>query len=146
MAQMVLSGNFKVNKMKKTLVIILWFSVIYSITAQKYMAKRNIQFGTSLTYVRESDPINIYGLKQQDWNWTFNISTSITPRFQLGIENMLIYFAEYAEPKLKPANLFGIFGQYSFLTDKKTSFFLETSIHRGNYCSCDPFPYRKENL
>ncbi len=132
--------------MKKSLIFILSFSTICSIVAQNYMAKRNIQFGTSLTYIRETDPINIYGLRQQNLNWTFNIATSITPRIQLGVENMHIFFAELTEPKLVQANLFGIFGQYSILTDKKTRVFLETSLHRGNYCSCDPFPYRKNNL
>jgi hypothetical protein len=112
---------------------------------QKYLNPKNIQIGTSFFYFPTLDfeEKNIYNQFEQHFNWSVNISTSITPRLQIGLENMLILNSEFDKSNLVRSNVFGIFSQYSVFSDKKNNFFVELGAYRGNYCSCFPnFSYR----
>jgi hypothetical protein len=125
--------------MRKTTLLLTFFCLIQGLFAQKYMNKRNIQLGTSLTYIPGSkDDPNIYGNGEQHLNWSFNVTTSLTKRIQVGVENMMIFNSEINKPNLVRSNIFGGIVQYSLWSSKKENFFIEASIHEGNFCSCWP--------
>jgi hypothetical protein len=132
--------------MKKTMMFTLVFIQIFKLDAQSYLNKRNIQFGTSLTYTK-NDARTAYNVKEQQYMWSFNIATSVSKRVQVGVENIALFHTEYKEKNFVRSNMFGIFGQYVPIVSQKGNFYLELSTHYGNLCTCDPdMPYRKPEI
>ena len=110
-------------------------------------AERGI-LGTSLTYIpnQAERGAPVY----HELTWHKNIAVNITPSLYVGLSYLSLYtFGSSIRRNNDRANyfLFGSFVQYDFLPKNKSRFFLESSWHRGNYCTCGvEDPYKREGL
>ncbi len=122
-------------------------SLPFSIQAQqnRYFAK-NMIIGSSLTWIYEKSfdyPIQ-KGFNEYTWN--VNISVSMNKRLYLGLQLLNIYTSGTDIPS-ENFSIYGLFAQYNLLSRTDHRFFLESSINRGDYCTCGKYePYRMNDL
>jgi len=114
----------------------------------------NFTAGTSLTYVRD---VEIYGNTYtgapgeyiyNDFTWNINFATSLSKNVQLGVQ-VLNIFSSGTRVDNEYNKIYGMFVQYDFLhkTPYSVKMFIDMSINKGNYCTCDILdPYTKEGL
>jgi hypothetical protein len=102
--------------------------------------------GTSLTWIWTTTLVdgdfNIYS----EYTWNTNIAVSLSKRVYIGIQLLNIY-AQDKNKSFERFTIYGLFAQYNILRNTDHRFFIETSISRGNFCTCGDFlPRKKENL
>ena len=122
--------------------------VFFSFDAESQENKRanflnSFTAGTSLTYI-----INLDDSFYEEYTWNLNFAASISQRMNVGIQVLNIY-ANGSNIEKASYNIFGLFTQYDFFAKKRTknTLFVELSINKGDYCTCDNLdPYRKSNL
>jgi hypothetical protein len=133
--------------MKYLTLILAIVGACLQVNAQAYLNKKNIQFGTSATYIADQNEKNINGNSFQELTLALNIATSVHPKVQIGINYLHIYHTDNVSSKFNQSSIIGIFGQYSVWSRQNANIFVETSFNHGNYCTCDPnLPYTKNQL
>ena len=131
----------------RILFVLLFFLVALSVEAQqeRYFAK-NMIVGSSFTWIwkTSSDPAISY--KFNEYTWNINTAVSMTRRLYLGLQLLNIY-TQGSNQSLETFKIYGMFAQYNLLKQTDHRLFVETSLNRGNYCTCgDSEPYQKDNL
>lgn len=106
----------------------------------KYFAHAMI-FGTSLTYIWDSDERNNY---LHELSWNTNVGITFSKRVFTGIQLLNIYTWGTIEPK-ESYYIIGLFTQYNFLRGTNHRFFIEVSINRGDYDSYSENSPTREN-
>ncbi len=127
--------------------ILLIFLSVFSLglSAQKYFGDYMI-VGSSLTYIPQvtKDTYGTYwGYTEYTWNINWGIRFS--KRFFTGLQLLNIYSSEVYTKK-QSYHIYGLFTQFDFLPDKKSRFFAEFSVNRGDYSVSSGMPTRKRNL
>jgi hypothetical protein len=112
---------------------------------QSYFAEYMIA-GTSLTYIRDSREIyQNYKSSDDEYTWNINVGVAMSKRIFAGLQWLNIYASEVSTPK-EYYSVYGLFSQYNFLKNQQHRLFLELSFNRGNFCTRDYQPFRKDNL
>ena len=131
----------------KPFLIILTLALTLSVQAQhgKYFAK-NLILGSSFTWkwTDNNNPAIRYSFNEYTWN--INMAVSLNKRMYLGLQLLNIY-TKGSKQDLEKYRVYGMFAQYNVLRQTAHRLFAETSINRGNYCTCGDFePNRRNNL
>ncbi len=133
--------------MKNLILTLIALHTYLQAESQGYLHKKNIQFGTSATYIWDKQEKNLNSNHFQELTLAFNVATSVHPKVQIGVNYLHIYHTDYLSSKFNQSKILGIFGQYSIWTHPNANIFVETSFSHGNYCTCDPnLPYTKNQL
>ncbi len=132
---------------KKTLLLfcLLGISIAGHAQKERYFA-RNMITGTSFTWkpFNNTDPAVIDRFNEYTWN--VNAAVSLNKRIYLGLQLLNVY-TNGTMNSLEKYRVYGMFVQFNMLKQTEHRFFLESSINRGNYCTCgDGDPIRKDNL
>ena len=136
------------QKHKFLLILVFCFSSIVSFGQNELRFGQRIIIGTSLTYIQHTDEF-IRTNRYHEFTWDKNIAININRSLYAGISFKNIYTRGASSfPSDQKSNyiMAGGFFQYDFLPKQKNRLFLEASWNWGNYCTCDPEPYKEENL
>ncbi len=128
-----------------SILLLLFASLSVNAQQERYFAK-NMILGSSYTWiwVNNLDPVATY--LYDEYTWNTNLAVSLSKRVYLGLQLLNIRIIVKDEPSEK-FNIYGLFAQYNMLRRTDHRFFIETSINRGNYCTCGDYePFIKENL
>jgi hypothetical protein len=128
------------KKLSFAIILFFTFSVSFS-QSQRYFA-RYLEAGTSLTYIRNLDDFDV---GQNEFTWNINLAIPLTKRLSSGLQLLNIYTKEPYNP-VKKYKIIGGFAQYDFYTSDNLVFSAESSINKGDFCTCGENTRREENL
>lgn len=119
----------------------MFLSNSFSQNKESYLFKKVI-FGSSVTYIWDSYDNSFF----QEYTWNVNGAISLNKRLFLGVQALTIY-AKDSKSEWENYYIYGVLGQFNLLQSKEYRAFIETSVNKGNYCTCGvEFPYLKDNL
>jgi len=107
----------------------------------------NLIVGSSYTYIWDNDnSITAPNYTYYENTWNVNVAVSLNRRVYMGIQSLFL-FTQGSRVDKENYVIYGLFTQFDLMPKRDTRFFIETSISRGDYCTCGVSdPYRKKNL
>ncbi len=124
--------------------IILVSNIVFAQNQRSFVLNK-VTVGTSLTLIRDeiTEPFRYIN---DEYTWNTNLAIDLNKRLRVGLQYMSLWTRK---DQVRDGNYFilGTFGQFNILPRAdKARLYIEGSLNTGNYCTCRPNPYLRDNL